>query len=393
MKYSTLLAGSALSASAAFVHPGMLHSADDFERITTNVNAGNEPWMTGWYKLTNNSHAQSTYTANPVELLCRGTPASCEQNYSRAFNDAAAAYQYVFVKPWELAIRWKVTGDEAFGTAAANVVNAWSSTLKEISGNSDKYLASGLYGYQFANAAEILRDFDGFTDDDLAAAAAMLTDVFYPMNHRFFIEHNDAADDHYWANWDLCNMATALSAGILSENQTMVDEAINYFYNGTGNGAIEKLFWIVYDDGTAQVQEAGRDQGHTMLDIGLVGAFAQMAYNQGINLFAYDDYRILRGAEYAASYNLGNDVQYTTYVNSDVTQDVISEQDRGNIRPIWELIYNHYVKVEGQDAPFSEQYAQLVRDDAGGAEGGGGDYGPNSGGFDQLGFGTLLYTI
>ncbi|KAB2572135.1 putative gpi anchored protein [Lasiodiplodia theobromae] len=385
MKYSTLLAGSAVSASAAFVHPGMLHTAEDFERITTNVNAGNEPWLTGWYKLTNNSHAQSTYTPNPEELLCRGSPASCTENYSHMFNDAAAAYQ--------LAIRWKVTGDEAFGTAAANVVNAWSSTLKEISGNSDKYLASGIYGYQIANAAEILRDFDGFTDDNLAAAAAMLTDVFYPMNHRFFVEHNDAADDHYWANWDLANMATCLAAGILSDNQTMFDEAINYFYNGTGNGNIEKLFWIVYDDGTAQVQEAGRDQGHTMLDIGLVGAFAQMAYNQGIDLFAYLDNRILKGAEYAAKYNLGNDVQYTTYVNSDVTQDVISDAGRGNIRPIWELIYNHYVKIKGLEATYSEQYAQLVRDDAGGAEGGGGDYGPNSGGYDQLGFGTLLYTV
>ncbi|KAF4301150.1 hypothetical protein GTA08_BOTSDO07135 [Botryosphaeria dothidea] len=384
MKYPVLLAGSALSASAAFVHPGMLHTAEDFERITTNVNAANEPWLTGWYKLTNNSHAQSDYTAAPVELLCRGSPASCDENYSRAFNDAAAAYQ--------LAIRWKVTGDEAYGTAATNVLNAWSSTVKEISGNSDKYLASGLYGYQFANAAEILREFDGFTDDDLAAATAMLTDVFYPMNHRFLIEHNDAADDHYWANWDLCNMATMLSAGILSENQTMYDEAINYFYNGTGNGAIEKLFWVVYDDGTAQVQEAGRDQGHTMLDIGLVGAFAQMAKNQGNNLFQYDDYRIFKGAEYAAKYNLGNDVQYTTYVNSDVTQDVISESGRGNIRPIWGLIENA-AKIEGQEVTYSAQYAELVRNNSGGAEGGGGDYGSTSGGFDQLGFGTLLFTV
>jgi hypothetical protein len=26
-------------------------------------------------------------------------------------------------------------------------------------------------------------------------------------------------------------------------------------------------------------------------------------------------------------------------------------------------------------------------------EGGGGDYGPNSGGYDQLGYGTLLYSL
>jgi hypothetical protein len=130
-----------------------------------------------------------------------------------------------------------------------------------------------------------------------------------------------------------------------------------------------------------------------MLDIALIGTFAQMAYNQGINLFAYDDYRILKGAEYAAKYNLGNDVQYTTYTNSDVTQTVISESGRGNIRPAWELIYNHYVKIEGQEATYSTQYADLVRENGGGAEGGGGNYGSTSGGFDQLGFGTLLYTL
>ncbi|KAK7051270.1 hypothetical protein VNI00_004770 [Paramarasmius palmivorus] len=307
MKYLALLAASALTASAVFVHPGMLHTAKDFDRVTTNVKAGNEPWLTGWYKLTNNSHAQSTYTASPVELLCRGVGGDCTENYSLAFNDAAAAYQYV---------KAKVTGDEAYGTAAVDILNAWSGTLQIISGNEDKYLASGLYGYQFANAAEILRDFDGFTDNDLVAITSMLVNIFYPMNHEFLVEHNGAAIDHYWANWDLCNLATMLSVGILSDNQTMFDEAINYFFTGAGNGNIDKLFWIVYDDGTAQVQESGRDQGHTMLSIAISTAFAQMAYNQGVNLFAYDDYLMLKGAEYAAKYNLGYDVQYTTYSNT-----------------------------------------------------------------------------
>lgn len=34
-----------------------------------------------------------------------------------------------------------------------------------------------------------------------------------------------------------------------------------------------------------QVQESGRDQGHAMLDIALLGAFCQMAWNQGDALF------------------------------------------------------------------------------------------------------------
>ena len=114
------------------------------------------------------------------------------------YSDAAAAYA--------LAIRWRVTGEAVYGDAAARIVNGWTSTMKEISGNSDKYLASGLYGYQLANAGEILRDFEGFTDANMTALVDLLVNVFYPMNHRFFLEHNDAKVDHYWANWDLCNM-------------------------------------------------------------------------------------------------------------------------------------------------------------------------------------------
>jgi hypothetical protein len=67
---------------------------------------------------------------------------------------------------------------------------------------------------------------------------------------------------------------------------------------------------------------------------------------------------------------------------------VVSENGRNGTRPIFELLYNHYVKRKKLNAPYITQYAQLVR-----PEGGGGDYGPNSGGFDQLGYGTLMHTL
>ena len=46
-----------------------------------------------------------------------------------------------------------------------------------------------------------------------------------------------------------------MSIGVLADNQTMYDEALDYFYNGGGNGAITKTIWKIYDDGTGQVQE------------------------------------------------------------------------------------------------------------------------------------------
>ncbi|KAF8430419.1 chondroitin AC/alginate lyase [Tirmania nivea] len=368
-----------------FVHPGLLHTSTDFSRISTKVAANAKPWIDGWYKLTNNSHSALTYTARPVSSVCRGLNAGCNQNYRQLFNDIAAAYA--------LAIRWKVTHNAAYGTAAVKVLNAWAKTMTTITGSSDRFLAAGLYGYQLANAAEIMRDFPGYSGSDQKAMKTLLRNVFYPMNHDFLIRHNDAAVNHYWANWDLCNIASILSIGIFTDNTTMYNEALTYFKFGNGNGAINNAIWKVYDDGTAQVQESGRDQGHSTLVIGLLGVIAQTAYNQGTNLFSYEDNRILKGAEYVAKYNLGYDVQYTTYTNRKVRQTVISNNGRGSIRPIWELLYNHYVKVERAYAPYTTQMNLLVRKHSGGAEGGGGDYGPNSGGYDQLGYGTLMYSL
>lgn len=46
-----------------------------------------------------------------------------------------------------------------------------------------------------------------------------------------------------------------MSAGIFADNQTMFNEAVDYFKNGAGNGAITKTVWMLYNDGTGQVQE------------------------------------------------------------------------------------------------------------------------------------------
>jgi hypothetical protein len=114
-----------------------------------------------------------------------------------------------------------------------------------------------------------------------------------------------------------------------------------------------------------------------------------MAWKQGDDLYSYGDNRFLGGAEYVASYNLGNDVPYVTYSTCDpVVQTVIAPAGRGDNRPIWELVYNHYVNRKRMAAPNTAAYATRVR-----PEGGGGDYGPNSGGFDQLGYGTLTATL
>ena len=366
--------------SQSFVHPGLLHTESDFARMQHNVAQKREPWMQGWQALTTNHHASLDWKPRPEAIVYRGGDHVHHENYAVLFNDAAAAYA--------LGLRWKISGDDAYADKAIAILNAWSNTLTSIGGSSDRFLASGIYGYELANAAEILRTYRKWQPSDFQRFQAMMLNVFYPMNHDFLTRHNGAKIDHYWANWDLANMASMLAIGVLTDRRDIYAEAVDYFKHGQGNGSIEHVVWKLYPNGLGQVQESGRDQGHTMLDIALLGAICQMAWNQGDDLFGYDDNRVLRGAEYAAQYNLGEDVPYTSYKNSDVTQPIISAGSRGDIRPIWDLLYSHYVVLKGLKAPHVQAYALKVR-----PEGGGGNYGPNSGGFDQLGYGTLTFTL
>ncbi|CAN5303373.1 hypothetical protein BH09BAC4_BH09BAC4_29960 [soil metagenome] len=370
------------SFSQSFVHPGLLHKQADLDRMKAKIDANAQPWKASWDILVANSHSSLTRAfTNPVPAtIYRGFDGTNAENYASLFRDAASAYA--------TALRWKITGDNAYAEKSIAIMNAWSASLTTISGTSDKFLLAGIQGYQLANAAEIMRTYSGWAPADLARYQNWMLTVFYSMNHDFLVNHNGACISNYWANWDLCNMASMLSIGVLCDRRDIYNEAVDYFKNGAGMGSIRNVVPYVYGD-LGQWQESGRDQGHTVLGVALAGTFCEMAWNQGDDLYGYDDNRLLKGFEYIAKYNLGYAVPYTTYSNCiGVVQPIVSGDGRGNIRPVWELVYNHYVNRKGLVAPYITRFAQIVR-----PEGGGGNYGPNSGGYDQLGYGTLAFSL
>ncbi|MFP1760048.1 hypothetical protein [Lonsdalea quercina] len=71
-----------------------------------------------------------------------------------------------------------------------------------------------------------------------------------------------------------------------------------------------------------------------------------------------------------------------------MTQTQISESARGEVRAIWELLYNHYIVLKGLNSPNITEIATNIR-----PEGGPWFYGAYPGSFDQLGYGTLLFTL
>ncbi len=379
----TALTPAPAAAAGAYAHPGLLHTRADLGRMAAKVKAGAAPYTAGYAKLTANRHAQSGWTPNPQAIVYRG--AGSPQNYRTLYNDVHAAYQN--------ALRHHVGGDGAHADTAVAILNAWSGKLTRLEGSADRFLAAGLYGYQIANAAELVRDHPDFALDRFQE---MLTRVFAPLSDDFLVRHNGAVVSNYWTNWDLTALCCVLATGIFCDDRAQVARAVEYFKHGEGLGSVRNAIPRVHDDGLAEWLEAGRDQGHALLGVGLMGTLCEMAWNQGIDLYGYDDSRFLKGAQYVAKWALGGDVPFTAHtrrkgaINGWSGSETVTEAasvDPAMTRPIWAMIANHYTRRRGMPASYVTRIAAKSA-----PEGGGGDYGPNSGGYDQLGFGTLAFT-
>ena len=383
----TLFGLSAATAYGAFVHPGCLSTQEDLDRMAEKVAAAAQPWKGSWDILEGNNWFNYNQGPEAVQTVCVDS-GICGSTYMTLARDSHRAYQ--------CALRYHGSGNTIYADKAVRIMNAWASTHTAWDGNSNVSLRQGLYGYAFACAAELMRNYSGWDSSDFILFQKYMLDQFYSGNAWFLNNYYSRCDSHYWANWTLSNMASMLAIGVLCDNQDIFDEALNHFYNGIHTGAIENAVYYVHPNGLGQWQESGRDQGHSVMGPQLIGVICEIAWNQGIDLYGYNNNAVLAAVEYISKYNTWHDVPFVTYMTCDYgtwpetyrfAQTVISSGGRGQIRPGWDLIYNHYVNRLGMSAHWTAEYAELAR-----PEGGGINYGTTSGGFDGLGFTTLTHS-
>ncbi|MES2946430.1 MAG: LamG-like jellyroll fold domain-containing protein [Pseudomonadota bacterium] len=343
------------STTAAFVHPGLLHTEADFQRMRDKIAAGAQPWLAGRDALTASSRARLR-DPQAVATIVRGGEG---ENFRIMVEDMLRAYQY--------ALRWKISGDTAYADAAVRFLDAWSSTLTSVTGNSDRFLAAGIYGYQWANAAEIMRTYSGWSAEGIASFQRLLLREFYPLCKQFLETHNGSNITNYWANWDLCNINAMLAIGVFCDRRGIYNLAIQYYKTGRGNGAAAHNVYALHPGHLGQWQESGRDQGHATLGMALAGPLCEMAWNQGDDLYGYWNNRLLSGAEYVAGTNLvdasGNypALPFSVYANRQGVFTGVSGAGRPAMRYCWELIYNHYVNRKGLSAPYVSAMAARLR--------------------------------
>ena len=342
---------------STFVHPGILHTKESIEAMKKNIADGVEPTISAFNALKSDGFSNATWGGRPLVNVVRGNSGD---NRAQMYIDIKRAYQ--------TGLLWTLGQGDAYGDCAVRVLNGWSHTMKTLTGNADRFLASGIYGYQMANAAELVRDHPDF---DKEAMEELLLNVFYPMNKDFLTRHNDASIGNYYANWDLANIASMIAIGIFCDRQDIYEEGVSYYKNGEGMGSIYNCMPYVFDsetygEGYAQWQEMARDHGHTTLGIGLCGAINEMAWSQGKDLYGMSDNRFLKAVEYVVQYNYNGveaeDLPFSTYVrhnsanNKWETYTGISGAARGRVRPVYTAVYNHYVNRMGLKMPALEKY-------------------------------------
>lgn len=348
-----------------FTHPGGLHTQADLDRMKAKVAAGEHPWIDSWNKLITDPQAQNTYAP-----AARANMGSSRQ---RADADAHAAYLN--------ALRWYISGDTTYAECAVRICNAWSAAVNQVPTGTDIPGLSGIPIFDFGMAAELLRVYPGWAPADFSRFKNMMVTYFYPVAHDFLTNHNGACISAYWSNWDISNIGALLAMGVLCDDQAKYDEAVEYFKNGPGMGSIMNTIPYIHAGNLGQWQESGRDQEHAQLAVGMLASICQVAWNQGLDLYGYDNNRLLAGAEYVARTNLSLPVPYTAYNNCQGANQLwvsINGMGRLDDRPVWEMIYNHYVVRKGLSAPNVKAMAQLVR--------------PEHGSADHFGYGTLAFT-
>ncbi|MGE9269336.1 MAG: alginate lyase family protein [Verrucomicrobiales bacterium] len=329
-----------------FVHPGISHTKSQLDFVRDKIRAKEEPWARSWKDLQQSRLSRMEWQPRPhvqVERVPYNRPDIGSSEFS---NDSRAAYSH--------ALCWALSGNESPAEKASEILHAWASTLETIE-NHDAKLLVGMAGHRFCDAAELLKHTWGkWPLERQKRFNQMLREVFYPIIEDFYPTAN--------GNWDAAMIQTMLAMGVYLDDHAMFKRAQHHIQSNETNGSIPMYF-----KKSGQCQESGRDQAHTQMGLEFLLNSCEIAWNQGIDLYATSDDRLRKGFEYTAKYNLGFDVPYESYrsFKGRYTYRSISDDSRGRLRDMYEKAYHHYHHRRGLEMPFTEQAIQSTRPETG----------------------------
>jgi len=148
-----------------FIHPGALNSKAELDSVKEKICLGEDPWKGELDRM-----MKSDYATRTPHALTYINSKSNEAVLSR--DDAIAAYTD--------ALLWYFSGDERYADRSIKILNAWSDLKGFTAGTDQDYLLAGWIGSTFAEAAEIMRFYTGWSAGDISKLQSMFRLAFYP---------------------------------------------------------------------------------------------------------------------------------------------------------------------------------------------------------------------
>lgn len=301
-----------------FVHPGIDMNKEDLDFMREQVQKGKDPWKKSFELL--DKHISSKFKFTPYAHIISGPFAKPDIGGFDLLNSSEAAYS--------CALLWYTTKEERYAQKAMEIIDAWSSKLRSFDENNAKFLVA-FSGYEFCNAAEILRyTYPGWTEKNTDSMTHLMMSVYFPMIRYYFTDAN--------GNWDAAIIHTLMSIAVFTDNRELFDNAIYHYLHAPDNGSMVRY---IYPNG--QCQETCRDQGHVQMGLYEFASAARVAFTQGMDLFSAADSRLALGLEYTAKWITGGDV---------FAYGVPSERERYRCRGGFEFFLDYYASV-GIDMP------------------------------------------
>lgn len=368
--------GAAVLASApAFKHPGVLVSRGHLDFVKAKIAAGQQPWKGDFDKARATKYGQLPYTPRPIAIMkCGNGSNPLDQGCSASREDAVAAYTQTLI--------WYYTGDRAYAKSAMAILDAWSSTLKEIvfdpakvktdDGQNNGPLQAAWLAELFPRSAELLRHAGaGWPESKAKQFGRMLTEVLVPKIRDGW---------GYQANWNLSMADGMINIGVYNDDRELFDRGVamwrervplNVYLASDGplprrppgyTDAKLISLWYGQTDFTGRsghTQETCRDLEHSQMGLASTVYAAETAGLQGIDLYGEQQARITASAEYLARFlnrfpskrSIDVEVEPSTCGGKLGTRDV----------PVWELVYNHYARRKGQAMPETRKVRDRIR--------------------------------
>ncbi|MFE4727721.1 alginate lyase family protein [Microbacterium sp. NPDC056736] len=183
----------------------VLNSPERIAEVARRVERNVEPQASGFDRLMEDVTAGMARTPAPPEVFFvpffYNNPTAHRAARDGLQNDANTAYQ--------LALAYRLTGDESYGAHAAAFIDAWMGTVDCVRTSEDSALAFSYHFPAFVFAAELLRGTPAWSEEGERAFAGFLSETATPVAGSILHRTNN------WGSWAL--ELTAASAAYLGD--------------------------------------------------------------------------------------------------------------------------------------------------------------------------------